>query len=104
MKEIREKLKELKVSIGEKARELLEKIREEGKNYFKKILEKFGLGKRAIEMHAEAFLMESEYVHFNFLNSPIPQKLMHALKLLKKNRIIPMTTVFYNNSDILIRY
>ena len=60
MKEIRKKLKEMKEDIGAKAKELIQKIKEEGKNYLKQILEKLGLGKRAIEMHAEAFLMEAE--------------------------------------------
>lgn len=87
MKEIRAKLKELKVSIGEKARELLDKIKEEGKNYFKKILEKLGLGKRAIDMHTEAFLMEAEYVHFSLLNTPVYPQIDARFKTAEKNKL-----------------
>lgn len=49
LKEIREKLREMKVELGDKAKELLRKLREKGKEYLKKILEKLGLEKRDAE-------------------------------------------------------
>lgn len=49
LKEIREKLRDMRVELGDKAKEMLRKLREKGKEYLKKILEKLGLEKRDAE-------------------------------------------------------
>lgn len=50
LKEIREKMKELKVDLGNKAKEMLEKLKERVKDFWRDLLEKIkGDKKRSIE-------------------------------------------------------
>lgn len=60
LKDLREKLKDMSADLDAKAREILEKIKEKSKDYWKKILEKLGFEKRAIEFHLEEAFAEDE--------------------------------------------
>lgn len=48
----------MREDVGEKAKELLEKIKEKGREYLKKLWERLGISKRAIEMNMEALQAE----------------------------------------------
>ncbi|GFT49265.1 hypothetical protein NPIL_598171 [Nephila pilipes] len=49
LKEIREKLRDLKGDLGEKAKKLIEKLKEKAKDYWNKLLEKLKPEKRSVE-------------------------------------------------------
>lgn len=50
LKEVREKMKELKVDLGNKAKEMIEKLKERVKNFWKDLLDKIkGDQKRSID-------------------------------------------------------
>ncbi|GFY73406.1 hypothetical protein TNIN_185311 [Trichonephila inaurata madagascariensis] len=59
LREVREKLRDMKVELGNKAKELIEKLKEKAKDYWKKILEKLNLEKRSMELE-EAFAEEEK--------------------------------------------
>lgn len=64
IRDLREKLRDLKVDLGEKGRELLEKIKEKAKDYWKKILEKFDFEKRSLS-YVHCLLVSQKLFQFS---------------------------------------
>lgn len=61
LKELREKLHEIKGDLGEKGKDLMRQIKEQARDYIKKLLKKYGLDKRAADDKVEEVLAELNY-------------------------------------------